>query len=283
MRKGAQGGQGVGRVGGGDADQTLQLAQTVNGIAVICRGDDGSAHGAQVVVGDTGDAQGFELSFAERAGAASGHRRSGHDGRNCIGQGLHLGDLAHVGRGQCVDHITQQVDFDGAVHAVHANGSVVGQGGVGGDRDGGVVEDGVEAIHNGLHFGGGIGLRAGHIGIVQGVVDGSQVVGIDTGDTRSQVLRHAGGVGGGAVVLSGVLNRTGGIDRVVDDRLHAGQGVQLGGIDGRGQSGLHGAEVGRGHASDAQSGELCLGGVAVHHGLHGVGQCLHLRHGAHIG
>jgi hypothetical protein len=87
---------------------------------------------------------------------------------------LHFAHVVDVGAGFGVDHVTQQGDFLGGVHTVHADGGVVGLGrvgdGVGASR--GVVQHGVEAVHDGLHFGGGVGLGAGDVGIVQGVVDG---------------------------------------------------------------------------------------------------------------
>ena len=161
----------------------------------------------------------------------------------------------------------------GSVHAIDADGFVVGLGGVSGVVGGavGVGQHGVEAVDDGLHFGSGIGLCAGDIGVVQSAVDGGQVLCGHTGHAHGGVLRSGGCGVGGVVELGGGFNHGQVADGVADHRLHTRVGVELGGIVGSGQSGLHGAEVGAGDAGHTQSEELRLGGVAIHHGLHGVG------------
>ena len=150
----------------------MQFAHAVHGAAVVCGGHDGGTHSAQVVVGHAGDAQLFKLCFGEDAGGSGGQGRSGHDGRHGIGQGLHFGHLVHIGGGQRIDAVAQQIGFGRAVDTAHADGGVVVLGGVGRRCGVGVVEDGVEAVHDGLHFGCGVGLRAGDVCVVQSVVDG---------------------------------------------------------------------------------------------------------------
>ena len=271
LRRGFDGGQSV----DGVAHHRLHAAQGVELRGVRGSGQ-GRLQGAEVGRGHAADAQRFELRLCGV---------TGHHGLHSVGQGLHLGHGVHIGQRFGVDHIAEQGDFLGAVHAIDADGSVVGLRRVGGvvGHAIGVAEDGVVAVHDGLHFGCGVGLCAGDVCVVQGAVDGGQVLGGHTRHAERVVLRGGRAGGAGGVGLRRGFDGGQGVEGLGHHGLHTAEGVEFDSVNSSSQCGLHAAEVGGGHANDAQCHELPLGGVAVHHGLHGVGQGLHFGHAVHIG
>ena len=124
-------------------------------------------HGAQVARGHARHAQQFKLGLG---GCAI------HDRLHRIGQGLHFGHRVHIARRLAVDHVAQQAHFFGRVHPVHANGCVVLLGGVRRRRVVGIAQDGVEAVHNRLHFGCRVCSRTVDGRAGQCVLDGVQIV-----------------------------------------------------------------------------------------------------------
>ena len=264
----SQGSDGLGHHG-------LQTRQGVE-FDGIHRCGQGGLHAAQVGAGHAGDAQGGQLRFA---GVAV------HHGLHGVGQCLQLRHGVHVGSVLAVDHIAQQADFFGHVHTAHTDGGVVRLRRVGGvvGRAIGVGQDGVEAVHDGLHFGRCVGLCTRDVGIVERVVDRGQVASTDAGHAHGVVLRCVGDGGRGGVVLCGRFDGGQGVDGLGHHGLQTRLGIELGGIHRSSQSGLHGAQVGRGHAADVQRFELGLVCSAIHHGLHGIGQGLHFRNAVHIG
>ena len=271
MRSSLNGGQGTDGLG----HHRLQACQGVEFCGVCCCSQS-RLHAAQVGRGDARDAQGQQLRLA---GVAV------HHGLHRIGQRLHLAHTVYCGTGFAVDHIAQQSHFLGCVHTPHTDGGIVGLCGVGCvvGRAIGIGQDGVEAVHNGLNLGGRVGLSARHIGVVQRVVDCGQVVGIHARHAHRGIQRQTRSAGVSRVVLCCRLNNTQCVGGVVDDRLHTRLGVELGGIHGRRQGCLNGAQVRRRYARDAQGFQLRLRGGCGHHGLHRVGQGLHFGQGVHIG
>ena len=264
-----------GQGGDGLGDHSLQTRQAVEFGGIHCCGQSG-LHAAEVFRCDASDAQGNEL---HNGGVAV------HHGLHSVSQYLYFAHAVHGVGCFAVDHIAQQADFLCGVHTVHTDGGVVRLRGVGGvvGRAIGVGQDGVEAVHNGLHLGRCVGLFAGDFGIVQGVVDRGQVLRCDTGHAQGVVLRRAGRGGRGGVAVRCTSNGGQGVDGRGDHALHACLGVQFSGIHRCSQGGLQAAQVGGGHAADAQRFELGLVCSAIHHGLHGIGQGLQFRNAVHIG
>ena len=189
---------------------------------------EGVLNGGQVGGSHIGVAQ--EQVQVLRAGADAGAGVGGqlHDAGSGIGQGLHLGCGVHGGLAGPVGHIVQQLQ-GGAVcgharHARHANGKVLR----GRDRRAAAsavctAQDGVEGVHDGLHFGQGVGARAVNGGAVERAVDrGEVVIGVYTGDACRRVA--GGGQGGGGVV--GLSGRSNGVERGFTEH-GVDQGLQL--------------------------------------------------------
>ena len=180
----------------------MQVGQAGDRRAVAVGGVDGGEDGGQVVRGEAGDAEGFELGLGGRGvGAVVG------DGRGSgVGQGLEGGRGGDVGGGLAVDDVTEQAEFGGGVDAGHAELGVVGGGRTGGVVGGavGVGEDGLVGVHDALDFGGAVGGGADDVSVGEGGVDlGNRRLSgpADAGDAGRGVV---GGDRGGAAVVLGV-------------------------------------------------------------------------------
>ena len=229
--KGAEGVQGVGVASDGRVNQTLQFSFAGDGcaIGIACR--DGGQHGGQVVGGHgmgrtRAASQAVDLTCCR--GSLPLGSGVGDGGRHGVGQGLHRSNAVHIGHNFGSDHLAQQGGFGGRVHPSHADSGVLGLGGIGGGgvstRTIGFAEDGGVGIHNGLHFGHGVGGCAVHAGAVECAVDGGQVGAVHAVDAGFGI---DGGVGGGGRGVVGLCSGLQGAERGVD---HEGGGADLGDV-----------------------------------------------------
>ena len=161
------------------------------------RVDDLVAGDAPGGIGEAGDTHQRQIGGQQHrtAGAA---RSGGEQAVDVGGQGVDFGYAVHAGAGLCAQAVVEQGQTRGVGGdraQCDADGLVVGHRGVLRCSIGrcaiGFSQDAVEGIDHGLHFGRGVGQRAGDGAAGQSTLDGGQVAAVHAG--HASLCKGGGG------------------------------------------------------------------------------------------